>query len=671
MRPWLLLIALLPACEPADDEGGPFTGADSSIGAPDVTVDPSHDPCGGIPLTGRCVGDAVEICVALTGNAAPFITSFPCGDGWTCATTGEGATCVASGECVPGASECRGDRYASCVDGRWQEFPCAGGCRDAVAGASCRGAVVTSRYSNTFGYEARGVATDWTDWSAEVSTIPARRFLVLSYADGEYLDSTITDANGWFELDAVAPWAEDGDDYMVVVAARLDPQDDARWAYALVDPGVGPGDQDISAFIDNGAPDPSLWLWRFSATDVPADGGAHIALERGSGAAHAYNYLSAVWDYATEFFGHRADASLVMWLGMGTGWSCGACFVNSPTPGENSPFASQIFYPADADEAYWSGAVLAHELGHWVMSTYGVSPGEGGQHIFGIPSHPGLAWSEGFATWFSTVARSENSYYDKQNGLFLWIDYQGRRYSGGQPWYRPDAAYGLEQLLDENEVTRMLIGLTDDQTFPRMFAALSSARMTQAPFLRGYLRRTWNGLDANGLPLPAWSTDQSAPHLADFLDALVCDGAVGTERIDAQTEPWFHYPYPSLSPLCRRASLPIEVAWSAAGATVRWLVPLTEDLALTPTPSGAPRVVPAGSPPGELFVSVPVPAGALGLGGEPGLRVTTRGDGWAIDGTSRPERATPIAPLREGPRVVLHGRDLGRAIRLGPEAAGR
>src|SRR5690606_34614971 len=118
-------------------------------------------------------------------------------------------------------------------------------------------------------------------------------------------------------------------------------------------------------------------------------------------------------------------------------------------------------------------AVTAHELGHWVMSTYGRSPGEGGQHILGIPSHPGLAWSEGWATWFSSVVRDSLVYYDKQGGVFFWIDLGARAYSGGQPWLRPEARFGLEQLMDENEVARTLLALTTESSVEGMLAALA------------------------------------------------------------------------------------------------------------------------------------------------------------------------------------------------------
>lgn len=368
-------------------------------------------------------------------------------------------------------------------------------------------------------------------------------------------------------------------------------------------------------------------------------------------------------DYAVLFFGERDGTSVVMWLGYGTGWDCGACYLRSPTAPLGLEFNSQIFMPADADEAYWSGAVLAHELGHWVMATYGVSPGRRRHAHTERAVSSRAAWSEGFATWFSSVVRDESFYYDKQNGMFLWVDLAQRSYSGGASWYRPDPRYGLEQLIDENEVARMLLGLTNDQTFATMFAALSSPRMTVAPFLRGYLRRTWNGLDQNGLPLPAWSTDASAPDLADYLDTLVCSGAFTAGAIDVETEPGLHYPYPSRDPLCRRGRVPLSVTWKADGtAEVHWFVPLESDLVLRRVPDGVARIVPAATPPGVLELG-PIPGAAMVAGGDrtSGLEVTTGGEGWSLRGVvpRRPTRGG-MPPRRDGPRVHIGPRELGR-----------
>jgi hypothetical protein len=44
-------------------------------------------------------------------------------------------------------------------------------------------------------------------------------------------------------------------------------------------------------------------------------------------------------------------------------------------------------------------------------------------------------------------------------------------------------------------------------------------------------------------------TGLASPILADYLDALVCNGVSGA-IVDAATEPASHYPYPSSSPRC-------------------------------------------------------------------------------------------------------------------------
>lgn len=608
---------------------------------------------------------------------APFVATVQCGDGLRCAVGAGGATCVPSAGCRPGDTECRGDTLASCEGGSWTLTACGFGCQETPLGAGCPATNRTVRYANHVSYELRTVNETFTDWSSSTIEVPARRFLVLSFADGELLDAAVTDDDGAFELDAVPPDNEDGDDGVALFAARVDGD---RLSYAVLDPGLSQGETDVRAAMSGGLPNASLWFWSWTSGQIPAGDGVILPLGSGSGAAHAYDYLSAIHDYSDRFFGAGEGASLVMWLGMGTSWSCGACFVAAPGIGGGVAFDSQIFYPGDADEAYWSGAVLAHELGHWVMSTYGVSPGEGGTHLMGIPSHPGLAWSEGFATWFSAVARGESYYYDKQDGVFFWVDHGPRAYSSGQPWYRPEASLGLEQLIDENEVTRMLLGLTSNETFPGMFRALTSPRMTLAPFLRGYFRRTWDGLDGSGLPLPAWSTDESAPHLADYLDALVCGGVVDRASVDAQTEPWAHYPYPSLSPLCRRAELPIEVRWlddaSSPRVEVRWHMRLESDLVLRFVPTSSPAtIVPAGTEPGAMVLE-PVVSGAspdmIGRADHPpeALEVHISGEGWGAHGRVPRTPPRPVLAVRDGPHVVIGKRKLGPSLRAARKGAG-
>lgn len=651
----LALVALTPGC------GGDSTPDDSTWVPPGPT---DEDPCADVPVLGECRGNSIAFCVVGTGSSEPFTYDYPCGAGRTCAPSAYGALCVPIGECLSGETECRGSSRAACVDGAWQVSVCDAGCLDSALGSVCRPSTPTEYYENTLEYEYRSVNSTWTDWSNESYRAYAQGFLVVSFADGEVLDTAVTDGEGYFGLEVVASELRDGDDFVGLFTLR---PNEAKTAldFAVMDPGLPGGQQDDSAWVQRAMTEPAPWYWSVDLDDLPSWSGVYLPLSVRSGAAYLFDYLRYVHGVARQFYGEREHTSLVMWFGDEVTWSCGACFYKYPSLGSSLSFDSQIFMPATAtNEAYWSGAVIAHELGHWLMSTYGVSPGEGGTHIFGIPTHPGIAWSEGFATWFSAVVRGEPTYYDKQDGMFLWIDLGARAYSNGRSWQRPMASEGLEQIIDENEVARMLLGLTNENTVGPMMAALSSPRMTVGPFLRGYERRTWDGLDDNGNPFPYSSTNDSAPHFADYLDALVCNGAHAAGTVDAQTEPWVHYPYPSQSPACRSGELPIQVDWTATDretlAEVRWYIPLERELVLDFEPrlpgQAGPTVIPAGTGPGQLVLSFAPPKNALGASPRPtGLRVQTSGEDWGLAGLSPfvPRSAAPIP--RDGHLVHLPG----------------
>jgi len=199
--------------------------------------------------------------------------------------------------------------------------------------------------------------------------------------------------------------------------------------------------------------------------------------------------------------------------------------------------------------------LLRHtELGHWVMESFGRSPNEGGLHCLGVPTFPGQAWSEGWATAFSSLARNSSVYYDKQNGAMFWFDLELRRYSGANLWQRPSASSGLFQVMDENEVAAMLWELALDPAVGRasVLAALATSRLTVPPFGRGYTTRQWDPVCP---PLEYNFTNESAPMLADYLDSLVCQGAPAT-AIDNVTSPTEFYPYPSNLPICNQGAMP-------------------------------------------------------------------------------------------------------------------
>ena len=654
MRSTVVLIsAVLVGC--GSDEGG-------GQGTPDGVADGTSDgtpvgACGAIPIEGRCNGNVVEFCATATGSADTRVASYPCRADERCRDDGGAARCELAGQCGTGTSECRGESLATCVGGAWQVGACANGCVGSELGSACRPSASVSPYQGRLTYELKAPTAALDGWNDTPVQVPAAGFLVLSFADGVLIDSALTgtegDAAGTFEVDAVPAERVDGDDYLAAVAARGGAN--GQTVYLVAKSGFAAGKQDVT----NLPPAPEIWLWTWTTAQIASPASVNVPLDAGSGAAFVFDYLRFIYDFAVGFYGERANSPLVVWLDYGVEWSCGACmgpWRYSDPGGAN--YERQVWLSAGSDEGFWSGPVVAHELGHYVMATYGTWPGEGGQHIIGIASHPGLAWSEGFATWFSAVVRGNSVYYDKQRGAFFWFDIGERRYSQAT-WQRPDANAGLEQLIDENEIAAMLFGLTNDQSLPGLLAAVASPRMTQAPFLRGYARRAWNGLNGDGLPLPFQSLNESAPHFADYLDAIACGGVTSGQAIDAVTEPFTHYPFPSAAPLCRSGEAPIAAAWVTGGLEVNWHWPLAG--ALTVTIDGRQvLVVPAGTQAGSRRIDT--------TGSEAEVRTGVNGDAWGAFVKVSRELTAAKTIEADGPIVRIGARVLGRSVALRPMA---
>jgi hypothetical protein len=298
-------------------------------------------------------------------------------------------------------------------------------------------------------------------------------------------------------------------------------------------------------------PDRGYWIWSWRTRDRVDGSELRITEAMGSGAARVFDYLRYTQQLTTEFYRPLPPSKVIAWVGLGTTWTCGACAASLRTSVGATRFQKQVWIAGGADQAYWSDAVTAHEFGHTTMSTYGVTPGEAGTHIIGVPVQPGMAWSEGWATYFSSEVRNNSLYYDKQAGGFFWFDIDLRVYSMSppprEPWLGPSPSGGLFQAIDENEVAAMTWALTGVLSRDAVWSALASPRMTVGPFERGYTRRTWSDPT---MPEIYTDTGVNAPMFADFLDELVCAGA-DPATVDLVTQPADYYPYPSGMPLCR------------------------------------------------------------------------------------------------------------------------
>jgi len=539
--------ATLPdAAEPATEGGS--NREDARVDAPDAAVDAgSLMPCGDVSGMGRCASETrVEVCITQTGSATPgHLSSYECKDGEVCEFDGN-ARCKLVVECESGDTRCNdADTLETCVSGSWASSECASRCVASALGSSCAPNVPTKSVNGTLRYEARAPNVDLTNWTDPPSALPARHFVVLSYAGDSVLDATTTDELGTFSL--LAPATPGADDHLSFVAAGKDAR--GQLAFAVADAGHASSASALREPFSR-PPDPSVWSWSTALDAFANDQVITLTESAGSGAAHIFETLHAVFHDMEAYYSPKTTPTVVVWVSPGTAWTCGACMTPFPIDLAGQTFEHQVALDGSAkDQGYWSDAVSAHELGHYVMAAYGYPPAEGGPHYTGEPTHPGLAWSEGWATFFSSTQRDNALYYDKQQSMFFWLDLDARSYAPDTDldWLRPLANQGLEQLIDENEVAVMLRKTQQSLgAMTPMLAALASERARLPPFERGYTQRTW-GDD----PTMFQDEGTSIPYLADFFDALRCDNGISAPALDLITQPAVHYPYLSGSPLCR------------------------------------------------------------------------------------------------------------------------
>jgi hypothetical protein len=511
----------------------------------------STDPCGGVSPNGQCVSTArVEVCVVPTGAGTPTVQMYDCPSGQVCRVSGGVAGCGSSGDCTDGASRCSASGgLETCASGKWTSATCVGQCVSSPLGASCNGGGAGGTLSGNVMYTTRKPLSDRSDWGDSFDA-PAQGFLISSVrvANGQttVIDSQVTSLTegsaGAFTLKVPQP--VQSTDFIIVYAAGR--QADGSLSFLVADPRLSAGTHNV----DDPIPNPALWSWSWRTDSVTNGGTLTIGIDKGSGAARIFDYLRYVYALSDARWPGAPKDPIIIWLGMGVEWDCGACNWGAETSVLGQSFTDQIFFGGGSDEGYWADAVTVHELGHWAMFMFGHAVGEGGKHCIGTASAPGLAWSEGWATWFSSDARGSPLYVDKQDGAMFWLD-MSTRATSDSPWPRPVASRGLEQDIYENEITAMMWNLSSTQGLGRrpFDAALASSRMTVSPFARGYTRHTWD-VNANCVRSNISDTGEPTTFFADMLDALVC-GGVTASQADTATQPSSHYPYPSRSPLCQ------------------------------------------------------------------------------------------------------------------------
>lgn len=543
------------------------------------------DPCGGAPVGGRCASaNSIELCAVDTGTSTPRRIVVSCVTGETCRESAGEARCVLAAVCRDGETRCAGSAMQRCGAGQWSSAVCNGTCEQTALGAQCvTSASATRIYSGRLQYHYRAPNSARRGWETTTSLATAQGFLLFSSQNGVVLDTAVTsigaDSGGRFSIRV--PTAPGPNDAITVVAAQADARGAVQLAVAirglnpLNSPSVPTGCRALTASVrlcdtraENPAQRPGIWSWSVASNALPGNGELEIRPEL-SEPARLLDWARYVFNRTSQSIFGRDGDSLVIWYTPGVKWDCGNCANRVPysfPTGTGDPlfFGSQIWMSGGPEGVAWAEAVVTHELGHWTMSSYGRNPGEGGAHSAGEPVFPGMAWSEGWATFHNADARQNALYLSVESSndasltFAMWgANLDARAYENTPArWTRPSASAGLLQRMDENEVSALLWRLSRTSRgavplYNAMAAPRSSAPNRAGVWERGYTRTTW--LSQPGVGIVESSvrrTNQPAPMLADVLDALRCNGFPAPE-VDAVLSPATFYPYPSGNPLCR------------------------------------------------------------------------------------------------------------------------
>ncbi|MFO0629052.1 MAG: hypothetical protein U0325_25985 [Polyangiales bacterium] len=576
--------------------------------------------------TGRwCDGDAVKTCGTQSGEAVA--REYRCGADERCVMRGERGACEPAGACRSGATRCDdGSTLARCVGGAWVSSRCAGRCVGDGLAAACVELPATRTLRGSLRYARRVIAANLLAWGETVDR-PGRGFAMRYRRGDAVLARGVTDAEGRFALEV--PATADPGDVLEAVAAL---GEGGRTVLFVGDPGLPAGEHPTyGRETSQGAPH----AWPFA---VPPDGATlSIPLDDAPGAS-VFDDLATAYATVRARAGAAPRHALAVWVRRGVRWDCGACFSELlPTTVQGQRYDGQLWLTGDTHENWWSPAVTLHEFGHWVMSAWGTIPHEGGAHYLGVPTFPGLAWSEGWASWVSSDLRDDPRHYAVAGGTFFWWDIARREIYNGARWPRPNPDASLLQAIDENEVSAILWSLRNDPEAgaARVFAAMRAPRMNVAPFGRC---NTQSWVAPGG---GVCTSGEHAPHLADLLDALRCDGvSERSVRVAAGT-----YPYPASAPLCgsgcaAAACAPVPTCTVGAPMSLRANGIGAGDVAL--------RLAQPGDLGAPTTVRVELPAGVWREGGATRWQVPARTDAaWSVSLRAATRRRVTVTFVAE------------------------
>jgi hypothetical protein len=492
-------------------------------------------PCGEVPVEGRCVDNTtLERCMSSEAHdQPPQVVQGTCKGGMVCRENAGGASCELQGQCLTGTSECEGDHAVrTCVSGSWVVESCGTGVCMPGQGAACVSHAGGQSYPITgvLKYQYPPVKSDRSGYDfGNLRVEPAYAVIAAAYDGDEFIGSAYTGADenpandGRFVIEASkAPTAN-----TVIYFFPMYFNDNGSIQVAMAKP---------KTYTYSNLQSEEYWWWGVEAKTADV-GTVVLTVEDGSGAMHVYQMMAYGMDRAMDEAPNVAPFNVLgLWAPEGK-FDCGngTCYVPkgwgatvSYDGGEDLYQGAVLIAGTEETPHQWSSAVILHEFGHYMMDAYSRSPHEAGPHNTTTLEKPGMAWSEGWASFYGQMTLVDPIYFDKQEGTSWWFDVSKPKASVPMP----DPNGALEQDIAELAVAAMLWHLWEpggngkfteeswdqaDVGETMIWKAFSSSRMTKQN--RGYVKVDF----------------------VDFLDSLRCEG-VGEAQVSSVTG-HFGFPY--------------------------------------------------------------------------------------------------------------------------------
>ena len=445
--------------------------------------------------------------------------------------------CIDPGECDP---KC-GEGY-ECIDGECSEI-CVPYCTDRECGSDGCGGTCGECDSRFTCNDATGQCMDWRVTGKltiekrnvkysnyQLPVLDKSEFVVVPGIDvslydyeGQLLGTAKTAADGTFDI--AAPRLPLSSDWLSVVPVyRVN--DKLQFAVLV-------GNVNNNANYD-------LWQWtiklsNYTAPDAPGDmGEIRITERQHSGALYLYNLASKAFETLIAS-GFEDDYTNLPSIGIvwkpGIVWECGSCYINAQPSvvGDTILETTMLIGGASKDESAWGYPTFFHEFGHYVLARRKDTT-SGGDHNISTACKPTLAWSEGFATFFSQMIQSliagepRPVYWRVLSSGSFWTDYSrlfDDSSSGSHQVPQPSLTdeQGMKQNLGEVWVTYMLWNLWDGDDIPDLSTPPDDIALGTSGIYKtlSSVRYLFYG-DFNTGARNAYGVD-----FVDFIDALLCD----------------------------------------------------------------------------------------------------------------------------------------------------